>query len=67
MEDCDKSTPNMAHAQKPAKGGAGGGKQAPKPKKGAAAGGKKAEDDREETLQAVVCHCPALRSTLGRN
>merc|ERR1712093_800744 len=34
----------MAHAQKPARGGAGGGKAAP----------KKVEDDREETLQAVV-------------
>jgi len=42
----------MSHAQKPAKG-AGGGKAAPKAKK--AAGAKKAEDEREETLQAVVC------------
>lgn len=42
----------MAHAQKPARGGAGGGKAAPK-KKGPSAA-KKVEDDREETLQAVV-------------
>lgn len=46
-----KSAISMAHAQKPAKG-AGGGKAAPK-KKGPSA--KKPEDDREETLQAVVC------------
>lgn len=43
----------MSHAQKGGKG-AGGGKAAAKGKK-AAAGGKKVEDDREETLQAVVC------------
>ena len=42
----------MAHAQKPARGVAGGGKAAPK-KKGPSAA-KKVEDDREETLQAVV-------------
>jgi len=42
----------MAHAQKSSKG-AGGGKGAPKGKK-AAPGGKKVEDEREETLQAVV-------------
>lgn len=49
----------MAHAQKPARGGAGGGKAAPK-KKGPAAV-KKVEDDREETLQAVVCPYIELR------
>lgn len=43
----------MAQPQRSAKG-AGGGKAAPK-KKGSAAG-KKVEDDREETLQAVVCN-----------
>jgi translation initiation factor eIF-2B subunit epsilon len=42
----------MAHAQKSTKG-ASGGKAAPKGKK-AAGGNKKVEDDREETLQAVV-------------
>ncbi|KAH7382805.1 nucleotide-diphospho-sugar transferase [Cadophora sp. MPI-SDFR-AT-0126] len=42
----------MAHAQKSVKGGASGGKAAPK-KKGPSAA-KKVEDDREETLQAVV-------------
>lgn len=42
----------MAQAQKSSKG-AGGGKATVKGKK-AAVGGKKAEDDREETLQAVV-------------
>lgn len=46
----------MSHAQKSAKGAGGGGKPAPKAKKGAA-GGKKPEDEREETLQAVVCIC----------
>jgi translation initiation factor eIF-2B subunit epsilon len=40
-------------SQKNAKNAPGGGKGAPKGKKGAA-GGKKAEDEREETLQAVV-------------
>lgn len=46
----------MAHVQKP-KGGAGGGKAARGGKKAAAAsaGGKKVEDEREESLQAVVC------------
>jgi hypothetical protein len=45
----------MAHAQKPAKG-AGGGKAVAKGKKAAGGGGGKVkvEDDREETLQAVV-------------
>ncbi|KAE8449992.1 hypothetical protein EG329_007131 [Mollisiaceae sp. DMI_Dod_QoI] len=43
----------MSHAQKPAKGAAGGGKAAPKAKK-APAQGKKPEDEREETLQAVI-------------
>jgi translation initiation factor eIF-2B subunit epsilon len=47
-------------SQKSTKNPPGGGKGAPKGKKGAAkgrkgaAGGKKAEDEREETLQAVV-------------
>lgn len=41
-------------SQKSARGGAGGGKAPAKGKK-AQGGGKKAEDDREETLQAVVC------------
>lgn len=57
----------MAHPQKPAKGAAGGGKGAPKGKKGAAAG-KKPEDEREETLQAVVSLYNAyisLRAWLG--
>lgn len=40
-------------SQKNTKNAAGGGKAAPKGKKGAA-GGKKTEDEREETLQAVV-------------
>jgi translation initiation factor eIF-2B subunit epsilon len=40
-------------SQKNTKNGPGGGKATPKGKK-AAAGGKKAEDEREETLQAVV-------------
>jgi translation initiation factor eIF-2B subunit epsilon len=40
-------------SQKNTKNAPGGGKGAPKGKKGAA-GGKKAEDEREETLQAVV-------------
>jgi translation initiation factor eIF-2B subunit epsilon len=40
-------------SQKSTKNPPGGGKGAPKGKKGAA-GGKKAEDEREETLQAVV-------------
>ncbi|PBP23098.1 translation initiation factor eIF-2B subunit epsilon, partial [Diplocarpon rosae] len=44
----------MAQAQKSAKGSAGGGKAASKGKSKAAAPGKKVEDDREETLQAVV-------------
>jgi translation initiation factor eIF-2B subunit epsilon len=44
----------MAHVQKP-KGGAGGGKAA-KGKKAVTGGGKKVEDEREETLQAVVCN-----------
>ncbi|KAL3426263.1 translation initiation factor eif-2b epsilon [Phlyctema vagabunda] len=43
----------MAHAQRPAKGAAGGGKAALKAKK-AVGGGKKVEDEREETLQAVI-------------
>lgn len=42
----------MSHAQRTGKAG-GGGKPAPKGKK-AAGGAKKPEDDREETLQAVV-------------
>ena len=41
----------MSHPQKGK--GAAGGKGAPKGKK--AAGGKKVENDREDTLQAVVC------------
>jgi len=41
-------------SQKQGKNAPGGGKAALKGKKGAA-GGKKVEDDREETLQAVVC------------
>lgn len=41
-------------SQKSARGGVGGGKAPPKGKK-AQGGGKKVEDDREETLQAVVC------------
>jgi len=40
-------------SQKNPKNAPGGGKGAPKGKKGAAAG-KKAEEEREETLQAVV-------------
>jgi translation initiation factor eIF-2B subunit epsilon len=40
-------------SQKNTKNAPGGGKGAPKGKK-SAAGGKKAEDEREETLQAVV-------------
>jgi translation initiation factor eIF-2B subunit epsilon len=40
-------------SQKNPKNAPGGGKGAPKGKKSAAAG-KKAEDEREETLQAVV-------------
>jgi translation initiation factor eIF-2B subunit epsilon len=40
-------------SQKNTKNAPGGGKGAPKGKKGAAAG-KKTEDEREETLQAVV-------------
>jgi hypothetical protein len=53
----------MSHAQKSARGaGAGGGKAPPKPKKGAAAG-KKPEDDREETLQAVVCVLMEMQET----
>jgi translation initiation factor eIF-2B subunit epsilon len=40
-------------SQKNTKTAPGGGKGAPKGKKGAV-GGKKAEDEREETLQAVV-------------
>ena len=43
----------MAQAQKNAKGAVGGGKAASKGKR-VPAGGKKAEDEREETLQAVV-------------
>jgi hypothetical protein len=42
-----------AMSQKNPKNAPGGGKGAPKGKKGAAAG-KKAEEEREETLQAVV-------------
>jgi hypothetical protein len=42
----------MSHAQKSSKG-AGGGKAAAKGKK-AAGVGKKVEDEREESLQAVV-------------
>ena len=46
----------MSHAQKAAKGPAGGGgKAGSKAKKAGAAGSKKVEDDRDETLQAVVC------------
>jgi translation initiation factor eIF-2B subunit epsilon len=41
-------------SQKNTKNAPGGGKGALKGKKGAA-GGKKAEDERDETLQAVVC------------
>jgi hypothetical protein len=41
----------MSHAQKAPKG-AGGGKPSPKARKDAA---KKPEDEREETLTAVVC------------
>ncbi|CZR57467.1 related to GCD6-translation initiation factor eIF2b epsilon, 81 kDa subunit [Phialocephala subalpina] len=44
----------MSHAQKSAKGAGGGGKPVPKSKKGGASGQKKPEDEREETLQAVV-------------
>jgi len=40
-------------SQKPGRNAPGGGKAAPKGKKGPAAR-KKVEDDREETLQAVV-------------
>lgn len=43
----------MAQAQKSGKGSAGGKGAAPKGKKGSSAG-KKVEDEREETLQAVV-------------
>jgi hypothetical protein len=43
----------MAQAQKSSKGAGGGGKAGSKGKK-ATAGGKKVEDEREETLQAVV-------------
>lgn len=43
----------MSHSQKNAKGASGGGKAASKTKKGNA-GNKKNEDEREETLQAVV-------------
>jgi translation initiation factor eIF-2B subunit epsilon len=43
----------MAQAQKNAKGALGGGKAAAKGKK-VSTGGKKTEDEREETLQAVV-------------
>lgn len=42
-----------AMSQKNPKNAPGGGKGAPKGKKGTAAG-KKAEEEREETLQAVV-------------
>jgi hypothetical protein len=52
----------MAHAQKYSKG-ASGGKAASKGKK-TPAGGKKVEDDREETLQAVVW-TPGLAEFLG--
>jgi hypothetical protein len=41
-------------SQKAARGGAGRGKAPPKGKK-PQAGRKKVEDEREETLQAVVC------------
>ncbi|RDL32528.1 uncharacterized protein BP5553_08984 [Venustampulla echinocandica] len=46
----------MSHAHKSAKGAAGGekGRGASKGKRGAGAGAKKPEDDREESLQAVV-------------
>lgn len=46
----------MAPTQKSAKGAGGGGKGSPKVKKdaGKKPAGKKAEDEREETLQAVV-------------
>ncbi|OWP04533.1 hypothetical protein B2J93_1392 [Marssonina coronariae] len=49
----------MAQGQKPARGGAGGGRAAPKGKR-AAGPGKKVEDDREETLQAVVRDSPPV-------
>jgi translation initiation factor eIF-2B subunit epsilon len=44
-------------SQKTAKGAGSGAKTAPKGKKAAAAGKKtnRIEDEREETLQAVVC------------
>lgn len=45
----------MSHSQKSAKGPAGGGKAGSKARKGGSNGGKKVEDDRDETLQAVVC------------
>ena len=49
-------------SQKPTKGGAAGGKPAAKGKKSAGpASGKKAEDDREETLQAVVRDSGVMR------
>jgi hypothetical protein len=54
----------MSHAQKVGKAGAGRGKPAPKGKK-AAGGAKKPEDDREETLQAVVCSDRAIAIVLG--
>lgn len=53
----------MSHAQRTGKAG-GGGKPAPKGKK-AAGGAKKPEDDREETLQAVVCSDRATATILA--
>ena len=47
------SIEKMAHAQKSAKGAVVGGKATSKGKR-LPAGGKKTEDEREETLQAVV-------------
>jgi translation initiation factor eIF-2B subunit epsilon len=53
-------------SQKSARGGTGGGKAPPKGKK-AQGGGKKVEDDREETLQAVVCTLTPLMTWSNTN